>query len=176
MNWAFHGIPILTRQAEFFIYETIFGPKMSYFSPFLLPKDHIQEKFHHYFYHFFIKHQPSVFQVKFKIFLPYVTQINSENIKNSNLLRKMHYSGPDSPAFSQVNKKSNMTSLPPNSNCSYTTQVQPTACTFHIQQCDQISFHNNPNLLQGLLYFNIFTVDTWAESKTPDRNLIRNRI
>ena len=33
-----------------------FCPKMSYFSPFLLPKDHIQEKFHHYFYYFFIKH------------------------------------------------------------------------------------------------------------------------
>ena len=86
-------------------YETIFGPKMSYFSPFLLPKDHIQEKFHHYFYHFFIKHLPSVFLVKFKNFLLYVTQINSENIKTSNLFRRMHYSGPDSPAFSQLNKK-----------------------------------------------------------------------
>ena len=40
-------------------------------------------------------------------------------------------------------------------------------------ECYQISYHNNPNLLQGLLYFNIFTVDTWAESKTPERNLAR---
>ena len=46
---------IVTRWPEFMTYETIFGPKMSYFSPFLLPKDNIQEKFHHYFYHFFIK-------------------------------------------------------------------------------------------------------------------------
>ena len=43
--------------------------------------------------------------MKFKKILPYVTQINSENIKTSNLLRRMHYSGPDSPAFSQLNKK-----------------------------------------------------------------------
>ena len=98
-------------------YETIFGPKMSYFSPFLLPKDHIQEKFHHYFYHFFIKHKLSVFLVKFKIFSPHVTQINSKSIKITNLLSRMRYSGPDSPAFSQLNKKSMMTSLPPNSNC-----------------------------------------------------------
>ena len=47
---------IVTRWPEFMTYEAIFAPKMSYFSPFLLPKDHIQEKFHHYFYHFFIKH------------------------------------------------------------------------------------------------------------------------
>ena len=46
---------IVTRWPEFMTYETIFGPKMSYFSPFLLPKDHIQEKFHHYFYNFFHK-------------------------------------------------------------------------------------------------------------------------
>ena len=46
---------IFTRWAEFMTYETIFGPKMSYFSPFFLPKDHIQDKFHHYFYHFFQK-------------------------------------------------------------------------------------------------------------------------
>ena len=37
------------------IWEKNFGPKMSYFSPFLLLKDHIQEKFHHYFYHFLHK-------------------------------------------------------------------------------------------------------------------------
>ena len=43
--------------------------------------------------------------MKFKKILPYVTQINSENIKTSNLLRRMHYSGPDSPAFSQLNKQ-----------------------------------------------------------------------
>ena len=35
----------------------------------------------------------------------YVTQINSENIKTTNLFSRMHYSGPDSPAFSQLNKK-----------------------------------------------------------------------
>ena len=104
MNWAFRGIPILTRGAEFMTYETIFGHKMSHFSPILLPKDHIQEKFHHYFYHFFMKHKPSVYLVKFKKNLPYVTQINSENIITSNLSRRMHYSGPDSPAFSQLNK------------------------------------------------------------------------
>ena len=45
---------IFTRRAEFMTYETIFGPKMSYFSPFLLPIDRIQEKFHHYIYHFSI--------------------------------------------------------------------------------------------------------------------------
>ena len=84
-------------------YETIFGPKMSYFSLFLLPKDHIQEKFHHYFYHFFIKHKLSVFLVKFKKFSPHVTQINSKSIKITNLLSRMRYSGPDSPAFSQLN-------------------------------------------------------------------------
>ena len=33
-----------------------FGPKMCSSNPFLLPKDHIQEKFHHYLYHYFIKH------------------------------------------------------------------------------------------------------------------------
>ena len=43
---------IFTRWAELMTYGTIFDPKMSYFSPFLLPKDHIQEKFHHYFYLF----------------------------------------------------------------------------------------------------------------------------
>ena len=43
--------------------------------------------------------------MKFEFFLPYVTQINSENIETSNLFRRMHYSGPDSPAFSQLNKK-----------------------------------------------------------------------
>ena len=46
---------IVTRWPEFMTYETIFGPKMSYFSPFLLPKDHIQEKFHHYILSFFHK-------------------------------------------------------------------------------------------------------------------------
>ena len=104
MNWAFHGTPILSRWAEFMTYETIFGRKMSYFSPFLLPKDHLKEKCHHYFYHFFITHEPSAFLVKFIKFLPYVTQINPENIKTLNLLRRMHYSGPDSPALSQLNK------------------------------------------------------------------------
>ena len=43
--------------------------------------------------------------VKFKNFLPYVTQINSENIKTSTLFWRMHYSGPDSPAFTQLDKK-----------------------------------------------------------------------
>ena len=105
MNYAFHGMQIFTRWAEFMTNEAFFGPKRSYFSPFLLPKDHIQEKFHHYFYHFFRKHKLSVFLVKFKNFSPHVTQINSKSIKITNLLSRMHYSGPDSPSFSQLNKK-----------------------------------------------------------------------
>ena len=55
MNYAFHGMQIVTRWPEFMTYETIFGPKMSYFSPFLLPKDHIQEKISPLFLSFFHK-------------------------------------------------------------------------------------------------------------------------
>ena len=39
------------------------------------------------------------------MFLPYVIQMNSENIKTTNLLSRMQFSGPDSPDFSQLNKK-----------------------------------------------------------------------
>ena len=82
-----------------------FWPQMSYFSLFHLPKDHIQEKFHHYFIFFFIKHKPCVFLVTFNFFFTICNSNKFRNIKTTNLLSRMHYSGPDSPAFSQLNKK-----------------------------------------------------------------------
>ena len=74
--------------------EKCFGPKMSYSSPFLLPKGHIQKKFHHYFYYFFTIHKTNVFLMKFEK-IPHVTPINSKSIKSTNLLHvsRMHYSG-----------------------------------------------------------------------------------
>ena len=38
-----------------------------------------------------------------------------------------------------------------------------------------MSYHNNPNLMQDSLYFKI-SVDSWAESKTPERNHSANLI
>ena len=72
--------------------EKKIDPKICDFSTFLLLKDHIQEKFHHYFHHFLIKHYLNKFSVKFENFLTHVTQKKWENIKSTNLLYKMHYS------------------------------------------------------------------------------------
>ena len=42
----------------------------------------------------------------------------------------MHYSGPDSPSFSQLNKKALWRHFPQIQTANYMTQVQPKKCIF----------------------------------------------
>ena len=85
-------------------YETIFGPKCLILALFSSPKIIFKRNFTTISI-IFHKTLAQCISGEVKNCLPYVTQINSENIKTSNLFRRMHYSGPDSPAFSQLNKK-----------------------------------------------------------------------